>query len=68
MEKMVLVTGSTDKAIRVGAGTWIARSEIRTLDVREGAAQEVTLKDGMKVKGFPHFIIVTDKAAMRAGW
>lgn len=67
MTRNVLVTAQTEKAVCVGVNTWIARSqilELRELDelsriVRCGSAERV---------GIPHAIVVTEKAAQRAGW
>ncbi len=67
MTRNVLVTAQTEKAVCVGVNTWIARSqiiELRELDelsriVRCGRVDRV---------GIPHTIVVTEKAAQRAGW
>ena len=55
MTRNVLITAQTEKAVCVGVNTWIARSQIVHVC-------------GVDRVGIPHAIVVTGKAAQRAGW
>jgi hypothetical protein len=67
MTRNVLITAQTEKAVCVGARTWVARSEI--LEMIELDEPSVSVDCGaMQRVGIPHSIVVTEKAAGRAGW
>ena len=67
MTRNVLVTAQTEKAVCVGVNTWIARSQIIELRELDGLSQKVRCGSAERV-GIPHAIVVTEKAAQRAGW
>ena len=67
MTRNVLVTAQTVKAVCIGANTWIARSQIVEMVELDDLSQMVDCGKVQRV-GIPHAIIVTDKAAQRAGW
>ena len=67
MTRNVLVTAQTEKAVCVGANTWIARSQIVELVELDDLSQKVRCGAVERV-GIPHAIVVTEKAAQRAGW
>ena len=67
MTRNVLITAQTEKAVCVGAKTWIARSQI--VELVELDEPSVPVDCGtMQRQGVPHAIVVTEKAAQRAGW
>jgi hypothetical protein len=67
MTRNVLITAQTEKAVCVGARTWIARSHI--VELIELDEPSVSVDCGtMQRQGIPHAIVVTEKAAQRAGW
>ena len=67
MARHVLITAQTEKAVCVGANTWIARSQI--LDMVELDEPSKIVDCGkMQRVGIPHAIVVTEKASERAGW
>ena len=67
MTRNVLITAQTEKAVCIGANTWIARSQIVEMTELDDLSQMVDCGKVRRV-GIPHAIIVTDKAAQRAGW
>ena len=67
MNRNVLITAQTEKAICVGVNTWIARSQIVELIELDEMSQTVDC-NGVARVGIPHAIVVTEKAAARAGW
>jgi hypothetical protein len=67
MTRNVLITAQTEKAVCVGARTWIARSQIVELVELDALSQAVDC-GGVQRVGIPHAIVVTEKAAARAGW
>jgi len=67
MTRNVLITAQTEKAVCIGANTWIARSQIVEMTELDMLSQMVDCGKVRRV-GIPHAIIVTDKAAQRAGW
>jgi hypothetical protein len=67
MTRNVLITAQTEKAICVGAKTWIARSEIVEMIELDEPSKTVDCGKVQRI-GIPHAIVVTEKAAGRAGW
>lgn len=67
MTRNVLITAQTEKAVCVGVNTWIARSQIVELVELDERSQTVDCGKIQRV-GIPHTIVVTEKAAARAGW
>lgn len=67
MTRNVLITAQTEKAVCVGANTWIARSQILEIVELDDRSQIVRCGTVDRV-GIPHAIVVTEKAAQRAGW
>ena len=67
MSRNVLITAQTEKAVCVGVNTWIARSQIVELIELDDRSQIVHVC-GVDRVGIPHAIVVTGKAAQRAGW
>ena len=67
MTHNVLITAQTEKDVCVGARTWIARSQIVELVELDEVSQAVDC-GGVQRVGIPHAIVVTEKAAARAGW
>ena len=65
--RQILVTGSTDKAIRVGVKTWIARSGIVSMVELDLPSEMVTI-GATALVGIPHAMTIDAKAAGRAGW
>ena len=67
MTRNVLITAQTEKAVCVGAKTWIARSQIVDMVELDEPSKTVDC-NGVQRVGIPHAIVVTEKAAQRAGW
>jgi hypothetical protein len=67
MTRNVLITAQTEKAICVGANTWIARSEIVEMIELDEPSKTVDCGKMQRI-GIPYAIAVTEKAAGRAGW
>lgn len=67
MVRNVLITAQTEKAVCVGARTWIARSQIVEMVELDEPSRAVDCGTITR-QGIPHAIVVTEKAAQRAGW
>ena len=67
MARHVLITAQTEKAICVGANTWVARSQIVDMVELDEPSKMVDCGKIQRV-GIPHAIVVTEKAMERAGW